>query len=462
MGVQGTQNGGIDGAPLTCSLPGGMRELMAENLIAVWLDLECASGNDARATESEIRVGAKITPYLLAGSDLICSGFGSILKHDNSFNPSLLNGEEFEDFLVLQRDFEADGGLKPVDEATIIDRRRRAVDAIAAVFEYLDLSRPSAAMKDSVVYASGSGDTQSYLPRDVALISDAIAARGITIIDVIKALTRRGFSDEATNLLELVKLRLSGDYLQTAAIVRGGRVISAINDPNAYQGPGTGYRLSPQRRAELVDIRDLLSREAVLGAEEATRAQEAVRIRYHELGPAAVGDDRREIVIGISPAFGLKLFRTVAGHPLSTVLRELTHGIAAGGAKARVVRMPHTADTSFLGLTAARLAGSGIGIGLQAKGTAVIHQRDRLPHNNLELFSNAPVTRLEHYRQMGTNAAAYANQQLPAPIIVPTRGEALGSHYHARVALIHAVETELVVDGAAPTDVAIELIGSDT
>ena len=48
MGVQGTQNGGIDGAPLASSMPGGVRELMAENLIAVWLDLECATGNDAR------------------------------------------------------------------------------------------------------------------------------------------------------------------------------------------------------------------------------------------------------------------------------------------------------------------------------------------------------------------------------------------------------------------------------
>ena len=36
---------------VTLTVPGGVRELMAENLIAVWLDLECASGNDARATE---------------------------------------------------------------------------------------------------------------------------------------------------------------------------------------------------------------------------------------------------------------------------------------------------------------------------------------------------------------------------------------------------------------------------
>ena len=47
--------------------------------------------------------------------------------------------------------------------------------------------------------------------------------------------------------------------------------------------------------------------------------------------------------------------------------------IEEAGGRVRVVRMRHTADTSFLGLSAARLSGSGIGIGLQAKGTTVIH-----------------------------------------------------------------------------------------
>src|SRR5436190_3917458 len=164
MGVQGTQTGGIDGAPLTATIPGGVRELMAENLLAVWLDLECASGNDARSTESEIRVGAKILPFLIAGSDLICSGFGSILKYDNSFNPSLLNGEELELYLVLQRDFEADGGLTRILEDRALDLRRRAVDAIGAVFDELGLPAPTAAMKESVVFASGSAETESYTP----------------------------------------------------------------------------------------------------------------------------------------------------------------------------------------------------------------------------------------------------------------------------------------------------------
>ena len=460
MGAQGTQNGGIDGAPVTCSVPGGMRELMAENLIAVWLDLECASGNDARPTESEIRVGAKIMPYLIAGSDLICSGFGSILKYDNSFNASLLNGEEMEDYLVLQRDFEADGGLTPVDEPRILDVRSRAVEALSAVLQELGLGEPTPAMKQSVVMASGSDDTVSYGPRDAGVISDAIQARGITVVDVIKALDARGFRDEAENLLKLVKLRVSGDYLQTSALVRNGLVLSAINDPNEYLGPGSGYRVSAARRDEIVAIRDVLTRDEVLRSEAVHKPTEAKLIRYRAMGEARVGIDAGEVVIAISPAFGTSLFRTVAGHPLSALMRELASGIEEGGCKVRVVRMLHTADTSFLGLGAAHLAGSGVGIGIQAKGTAVIHQKDRLPHNNLELFSNSPITRLEHYRRMGANAAAYAHGKRPDPVVVPTRGEALGSRYHARVSLIYAIETALTKDDAKPENIEITFLES--
>jgi propanediol dehydratase large subunit len=460
MGVQGTQNGGIDGAPITATIPGGVRELMAENLIAVWLDLECASGNDARSTESEIRVGAKILPFLVAGSDFICSGFGSILKYDNSFNPSLLNGEELEDYLVLQRDFEADGGLTPLPEEQALDLRNRAVEALSAVYEELGLASATVDMKQSVIVASGSDETRSFMPRDVALISEAIKARGITVIDVIKALAKRGFRDEAENLLKMVKLRVSGDYLQTSAVVRDGRVLSAVNDPNDYLGPGSGYRVSERRRQELNAIRDVLDQKEVLRSEATHEKDEAKRIRYHTLGAAKEGTDGKDVVIGISPAFGLKLFQTTAGHRLSEILSIMMSAIRARGLKPRIVRFRHTADTSFLGLSAARLAGSGIGIGLQAKGTAVIHQRDRLPHNNLELFSNAPITKLEHYKGMGANAAAYALGEMPEPVVVPTRGEAMGSRYHARVALIYAIETGLTEEGAAPEEIEVKFMGS--
>ena len=110
-------------------------------------------------------------------------------------------------------------------------------------------------------------------------------------------------------------------------------------------------------------------------------------------------------------------------------------------------------DSKASGFDAARLSGSGIGIGLQAKGTAVIHQKDRLPHNNLELFSNAPLTKLLHYELMGFNSTQYAKETIPEPIIVQTKGEALGARFHARVALTYAIETSLIVKDESPEEI---------
>ena len=165
-------------------------------------------------------------------------------------------------------------------------------------------------------------------------------------------------------------------------------------------------------------------------------------------------------MIGVSPAFGIKFFRTLGGIPLLNCCREWSTGSRAAAARPRIVRMNHTADTSFLGLSAARLSGSGIGIGIQAKGTAVIHQTDRLPHNNLELFSNAPITTLEHYRSSAGTLPRYARGEMPEPVVVPTKGEAMGSRYHARVALLYAIETSLIAEGAAPEEIEVSYTGA--
>src|SRR5690606_36567677 len=158
--------------------------------------------------------------------------------------------------------------------------------------------------------------------------------------------------------------------------------------------------------------------------------------------------DPHEVVIGISPAFGERLHRTTAGHAVSDVLDALTRGILEGGGMPRVVRIRHTADTSFLGLSAAHVAGSGYGIGIQAKGTAIIHHRDRLRHMNLELCSNAPLVSLEQYRAMGRNAGRMTWGESPEPIIVTNDGQALGARFHPRVALLYAIETEMSDPGA--------------
>jgi propanediol dehydratase large subunit len=338
--------------------------------------------------------------------------------------------------------------------------RARAVEALAAVQEELGLATPTSDMKQSVIVASGSDDTRSFSPRETSVMSEKIKSQNITVVDVIKALAKRGFAEEAANLLNVVRLRVSGDYLQTAALVRNGKVLSSINHPNDYSGPASGYRVSPERREELVSIRDVLDQKEVLRSEAMHEAEEAKRIRYRLGKPAIASDNIKDVVIGISPGFGVKLFQTTGSHRLSDVLREMVTAIAAQGMTPRIVRFHHTADTSFLGLSAAGLAGSGIGIGIQAKGTAVIHQRGRLPHNNLELFSNAPITKLEHYRALGRNAAIYAKGEMPEPIIVPQRGEAMGSRYHARTAIIYAIETSLISENAAPDEITIEFLNA--
>ena len=88
----------------------------------------------------------------------------------------------------------------------------------------------------------------------------------------------------------------------------------------------------------------------------------------------------------------------------------------------------------------------------------MIHAADRLPHNNLELFSNAPITTLAHYAGLARNAAAYALGETPEPVVVPTHGEAMGARYHARVALIHAIETGMTVDGAEPQEIDLRFL----
>ena len=75
------------------------------------------------------------------------------------------------------------------------------------------------------------------------------------------------------------------------------------------------------------------------------------------------GTDPREVAIGDSPGVGRTVWRTLSGLLVVDVLRELLAGLEEEGCTARVVRVNSTLDLGMVGLTAARLAGSGIGIG---------------------------------------------------------------------------------------------------
>ncbi len=448
-GSQGVQNGSISCIALPESLPGGVRGVLAENLIASMLDLELASGNDAMASHSDIRKSAKLMLQFLPGTDFIFSGYSSMPREDNLFGGGNFDAEDLDDYNVLQRDMLVDGGLRPVGEAESLAVRRRAALAVQAVFAELGLPAISDAEVEAAVEARSSADMPE---RDV--IADLQAAddflrKGRNGLDVIRALARRGFRDIAEKILAVQKLRISGDYLQTSAVVLpGARVLSAVNDPNDYRGPGTGYQLDDDRRAEIAAIPQA-------GDPRAIGMEDGAGFALEETGDAGAGDDPREIVIAVGPAFGAALNATLLGLPHERVLRALIEGIRKENMRPRVVKIYATSDCGFIGHAGAQLSGSGIAIGIQSKGTTVIHRKDLEPLNNLELFPQAPNLTLESYRVIGSNAAKYAKREPVTPVPVQIDNMAR-LKYIVRTTILHLRETEQVVAGKPAREIAID------
>ncbi len=88
--------------------------------------------------------------------------------------------------------------------------------------------------------------------------------RGIDGIDIVKALSKGGYSDIAENVLNMLKQRISGDYLHTSAILdENFNTISAVNDVNDYNGPGTGYIMSEERWNEVKNIPNAVSPDSI-------------------------------------------------------------------------------------------------------------------------------------------------------------------------------------------------------
>ena len=175
------------------------------------------------------------------------------------------------------------------------------------------------------------------------------------------------------------------------------------------------------------------------------------KLELVEVGEAKKGTRSDEVVIAVAAAFGKYQTETITHIPHADVLRELMAGIEEEGLTPRVVRILRTSDVSILANDGAKLSGSGIGIGIQSKGTTVIHQKDLFPLTNLELFPQAPLLEREHYRMIGKNAAKYAKGETPKP--VPQMNDQMARpKYQAIAALLHIKETEHVVVNAKPVE----------
>jgi propanediol dehydratase medium subunit len=178
-------------------------------------------------------------------------------------------------------------------------------------------------------------------------------------------------------------------------------------------------------------------------------------LSFNELGTAKSGTDRNEVVIGVPPAFGKAMTKTILNIPHSEVLKEIMAGIEEEGLKARLVRVNKTADVGFIGHEAAKLSGSGVGIGTICRGTSVIHQKDLAPLQNLELFPQCPLVERETFRAIGRNAAKYAKGERPTP--VPVRNDPMARpRYQGLAALLHNKETQYVKPDMPSMELALQ------
>jgi propanediol dehydratase large subunit len=448
-GSQGVQNGSISCIALPESLPGGVRAVLAENLLAAMLGLEVASGNDALASHSAIRKSAKLMLQFIPGADFIFSGYSAVPKRDNLFGGGNFDAEDFDDYNVLQRDMQVDGGTRSITEDQALAIRREAAQAIQAVYDELGFPPIGDAEVEAAVVAHASEDMPA---RDV--IADLAAADNFlageqNVVAVVAALRRRGFAQTAANILELGRQRVAGDYLQPAAIFdRQFRVQSGINDANDYCGPGSGYRLSGARWDEVQALRQVRSPRDFIADRIGTPLANLA-----PLGPARPGT-QREVIVAVGPAFGAALTQTIGGLKHADVLAAILTGVAREGLTARLVKVCRSSDLAAISHAGAELSGSGIAIGLQSRGTTMIQKRGLARLHNLELFPQAPSLTLETYEAIGRNAARYAKGEHPTPVPVQVDNWAR-LRLIVTTTLLHRRETEQIAD-QPPTELRFD------
>ena len=261
-GVQGIQNGSVSCLGVPAGVPSGIRAVLAENLIAAMLDLECASSNDQTFTHSDLRRVARSLMQMVPGTDFICSGYSATPNYDNMFAGSNWDAEDYDDWNIIQRDLKIDGGLRPVKEEDVVRVRNKAARAIQGLFKELGLTEITDEEVEAATYAHGSKDMPDRNVVEDLKAAEDMMARGTTGIDIIKALYKAGFEDVADSVFKLSKQKVAGDYLHTAAILdKDFKVQSAVNCPNTYAGPKTGYQVEGERWEEIKNINNAKSPE---------------------------------------------------------------------------------------------------------------------------------------------------------------------------------------------------------
>ena len=137
----------------------------------------------------DLRRTARAIPQLFPGTHFVCSGYSARPEPpDNMFAGSNFDTEDYDDYLVVQRDWGFEGVLRPQSDDELLPLRRRAVEALRAVLDELDLARFDDADAEAVVQAHGSLDVPPLDPHLVPDAADRLMQRGLTALDVVRAL----------------------------------------------------------------------------------------------------------------------------------------------------------------------------------------------------------------------------------------------------------------------------------
>lgn len=182
--------------------------------------------------------------------------------------------------------------------------------------------------------------------------------------------------------------------------------------------------------------------------------KKASLLHVAEKGPAETGTEAQEVVIALSPAFGTKIQKTIVEIGLDKLLTELCAGIEEEGLTYRFIKVYHSTDLAIIASQGSDISGSGICVGLQSRGTAVIHQRNLVPLDNLELFPQSPLYDEKIYRKIGKNAAKYAKGENPEPVEI-LNDYMVPSKFLVKSTLMHFKEGEMMDKEKNPVEVEI-------
>ena len=276
-GAQGVQNGSISCVALVLAVPGGTRAILAENVLAAWLDLEVASGNDAIASHSAIRKTAKLMGQFLPGTDFVTSGYSVMPRRDNTFGGGNYDADDIDEWLTIQRDWQVDGGIEPVAEDEVLRVRERAARAVQAVFAELGLPE----VTDEEVEAA----TLAY---DSADVPDRDRAADVEAADELLATRRLGAGRRARARPPRLRGRRRGGRRDAPAARRGRLPADGRRDRAGRARPLGGQRPERVPRAR----HRLPARGRALGAPAGASARRRPAHARHA-APADAGGDRR-------------------------------------------------------------------------------------------------------------------------------------------------------------------------